>query len=728
MGCRLPGASSLESFWELIEASKSAIRDLPEGRWEDGAVPSPYGLRGGYLENVTDFDWRTLRMLPREVRYMDPQHRLLLELAWEALEDAGVPFEKIAGSNTGVFMGLQWNDYYRLVSEEAENIKAYTVVGNDFSFAANRISYAFDLRGPSQVVNAACASGLVALQQACQSLWLGDSDSALVGAAELMLSPDSTTTIARTGMMSKSGKTRSFDSRGDGFVRGEGAGVVVLKRVSDVTNRDRVYALVRGTAVRHNGKNEWIMAPNARGQQSSFLQACERAGVTGDKVQYVEMHATGKARSDELETQSLYDAVVSEKRSEPCHIGSAKPNLGHLGPASGMAALIKTALAIHRCVIPPTKPEEENETLPLGDKMILPKEPVPWKNNERVAGVTSMSLGGTNANAVLTSYGKPRIETMKSKEDLVLPVSARSEYALRTLCTQLADFITENTEKVRDICFTSSVGRSQHEYRAVFVGKHASDLTASLRRGESSANLPPVAQQFLEGKEVDWSVVYQGQDVRTTSIPTYPWQRERVWPKWLSAAPVENKTSAAEASRPKRAMGTQNEEMQAGVVAPTELLGPLAQGVVDRPERERIPHLRSEIAIRVASLLGLSHASLVDERAPLMAMGLDSMMAVELRDSLADAMAKKLPSTLLFDYPTVDRLAEHLLSLTVKKTKPAPKKRERQTTQMDMDAASLSLVDPSIQSENNLNPDEMSEEELSDFLAQELEKWTERHE
>ena len=309
----------------------------------------------GLLDEVDGFDWRAFRIPPREARALDPQHRLLLEVAWEALEDAGIPFEEVVGTRAGVFVALMWNDYLRMHAGEQAAVNAYSATGNVFAFAPGRVSYTFDLHGPSVAVDGACAGSLASVHAACNSLWLGESELCLAGGVNLMLSSKPDDMLRAAGVLSPTGHCRTLDAQADGFVRGEGAGIVVLKPLSQVTPADRVYALIRGGAVMHNGHNEWIMAASAEGQQRTLSHAYDVAGVEPKDVDYVELHGTGLPKGDPIEA-SVVGAVIGQAagRARPCAVGSVKSNIGHLDSAAGIAGIIKVALAMQHREIPPT--------------------------------------------------------------------------------------------------------------------------------------------------------------------------------------------------------------------------------------------------------------------------------------------------------------------------------------------------------------------------------------
>ncbi|HEV2446556.1 MAG TPA: polyketide synthase, partial [Candidatus Sulfopaludibacter sp.] len=361
IGCRFPGAPDPASFWRLLGEGREAISPVPKDRWDideyydpDPLAPGMMNTRcGGFIENVDHFDARFFGISPREAACMDPQQRILLEVAWEALQDAGLVAERLARSPVGVFMGVSSFDYGR-ADTNPNAIEAYMGTGNAGSINANRLSYLFDFRGPSMVVDTACSSALVAAHLACNSLWAGESSVAIVGGANVILSPTITITFTKAGMMASDGHCKAFDASANGYVRGEGVGVVVLKPLPNaLADGDPVYALIRATAVNQDGRSNGITAPNREAQEAVIREACANAGISPGELDYVETHGTGTSLGDPIEARALGN-ILSEGRpaGQPCAIGSVKTNIGHLEAAAGIASLIKVALALRNRQIP----------------------------------------------------------------------------------------------------------------------------------------------------------------------------------------------------------------------------------------------------------------------------------------------------------------------------------------------------------------------------------------
>ncbi|MEU4548352.1 SDR family oxidoreductase [Nonomuraea dietziae] len=405
VGCRLPGAEGPEALWELLMEGRDAVRQVPDGRWEafdDGSARTADAIarttrHGGFLDDIAGFDAAFFGIPPGEAATMDPQQRLLLETAWEALEHGGIAPRALHGSRTGAFVGISGNEYAHLTTADPASVEAWTATGAAFSIAANRLSYLLDLRGPSMAVDTACSSSLVAVHLAVASLRAGESDLALAAGVNLLLSPVVTMAFDQAGGTSPSGRCRAFDASADGMVRAEGCGVVVMKRLSDaLRDGDRVLAVVRATAVNQDGRSNGLVAPNPEAQEELLRTAYAGLDRGPD---YVEAHGTGTFLGDPIEGRAL--AAALEGR---ILVGSVKTNLGHLEAAAGVTGLIKTVLALHHGVIPPSLHfREPNPHLPW-DRLAVVTEPTPWPRPAARAGVSSFGFGGTNAHVVLDAF------------------------------------------------------------------------------------------------------------------------------------------------------------------------------------------------------------------------------------------------------------------------------------------------------------------------------------
>jgi len=511
LGCRFPGANDPQAFWQLLRDGVDAITEVPAERFKldafydpDPAAPGKTNTRwGGFLKQIDRFDPHFFGISPREAARMDPQQRLLLEVAWEALQDAGQVVERLAGTRAGVFIGISNNDYGRIQFGDPHRIDAYAGTGNALSIAANRISYLFDFRGPSMAIDTACSSSLVAVHLACRSLWNGESSLALAGGVNLILSPAITINFTKAGVMAPDGRCKAFDARANGYVRSEGAGVVVLKPLSRaLADADPIYAIVRGSAVNQDGRSNGLMAPNPLAQEAVLREAYRRAGVSPGGVQYVEAHGTGTLLGDPIEVKAL-GAVLGFDRppGRPCALGAVKTNIGHLEAAAGIAGLIKVALALKYREIPPNlhfvepNPHIPFDRLPLRVQTTL--GPWPVESGPALAGVSSFGFGGTNAHVVLEeapqsnswiqsaecAIDSPHAEIRNTKSAHLLPLSARSPEALQSLAQAYQDFLAspESELSLNDICYTAGMRRDHHDYRLAMAGYSREQLSEGLQ-------------------------------------------------------------------------------------------------------------------------------------------------------------------------------------------------------------------------------------------------------
>jgi len=499
MGCRIPMAPHPEDYWKLLFDGVDAIREVPPERWDadayfdpEPATPGKMNTRwGGFLEEVDQFDPYFFGISPREAARMDPQQRLLLEVAWEALENAGLAPHELAGTQAGVFIGISSNDYGRILLQDMALADVYDGTGNAQSIAANRLSYLLDLRGPSIAIDTACSSSLVALHMACQSLRSGESSLAFAGGVNLILAPEMTISLAQARIMSAVGRCKPFDASADGYVRGEGCGVVILKRLSDaLADGDRILALVRGTAVNQDGRSNGLTAPHGPAQQAVIRTALENAAVAPAQIGYVEAHGAGTSLGDPIEFQAL-EAVLKPGRvafGPRCAVGSVKANIGHLEAAAGVAGLIKVVLSLNHGIIPAhlhlqkLNPHISLENSPL----TIPTESCAWPVGvtRRYAGVSSFSFGGTNAHVILEEAPTARERSVQTEIERPLHIvnlSARSERALKTLACRYRDYLAKNPDQsLPDLCYTANVGREHFAHRLSLRAESVAQLSERL--------------------------------------------------------------------------------------------------------------------------------------------------------------------------------------------------------------------------------------------------------
>ncbi|MEV4560379.1 type I polyketide synthase, partial [Kitasatospora sp. NPDC049285] len=487
VACRLPGAADPEAFWELLDSGRSAVGAVPPARFADGGPDRP----GGHLDHVDRFDPEFFGISAAEAAAADPQQRLVLELAWEALEDAGVVPGRLAGGRTGVFVGAIGGDWAALTARTGA-ISRHTLTGLNRGVIANRVSYALDLRGPSLTVDAAQSSSLVAVHLALESLRSGESEYALAAGVHLNLAPDSAVALERFGALSPDGRSYTFDARANGFARGEGGAVLVLKPLPRaLADGDRVYAVLLGSAVNSDGATDGLTVPSAAAQADVVRRALRRAGVAPARVDYVELHGTGTRVGDPIEAAGLGAALGTGRAAQaPLLVGSVKTNVGHLEGAAGIVGLLKTVLAVHHRRLPASlnfrTPSPEIPFDRLG--LRVRTESGPWPNDERtpVAGVSSFGVGGTNAHVVVTAA--PDISAApagggaaEDAEPALWPLSGHTSAALREQAARLREFAERRTDLTpAAIGRALATARTHHGHRAAAVGRDRSELLAAL--------------------------------------------------------------------------------------------------------------------------------------------------------------------------------------------------------------------------------------------------------
>lgn len=534
IGCRFPGADGPEELWQLLREGRDAIAEIPQDRLDIAALYDPRPgepgrictRHGGFLPDVDRFDAAFFGISPREAVRMDPQHRLLLEVSWEALEDAGQTSERLAGSPVGVYVGMCYNDYEDLQFSDPATLDVYGLTGGFRSAAAGRLAHALGIGGPAFSVDAACASSLIATYLACLGLWSGDCTLALAGGANLILEPQVSIGFSRAGMLAPDGRCKFCDSRADGFVRSEGVGVLVLKPLSAaLADGDPVYAVILGGATNNDGASGGSMMTPGRGGQEALLRAaCERAGVAPGEVQYVEAHGTGTKVGDPVEIGAL-GAVLGEGRSleAPLLVGSVKSNIGHTEGAAGIAGLIKAALSLKHGEIPPSlHVREPNPAIPWGELPVrVQRELGPWPASQgpRRAGVSSFGINGSNAHLVLEEAPAAAVLAARVEErdrgPWLFPLSARSPEALAALARSWAGALASPplaTAAFRDLGYTASRRRSHHEHRLAVAARSHDELRDSLEafaQGETRSGL--ASGRALPGRRPKVAFVFPGQ-------------------------------------------------------------------------------------------------------------------------------------------------------------------------------------------------------------------------
>ncbi|HLS56237.1 MAG TPA: type I polyketide synthase [Zeimonas sp.] len=503
MACRLPGgANDPDAFWKLLSEGRDAIREVPADRWDidayfdpDPDAPARMSVRsGGFLDRVDGFDSAFFGISPREALTMDPQQRLLLEVTWEALEHAGVAADRLAGSATGVFIGVCNSDHFqRVIERGSESIDAYLASGNAHSVASGRLSYFLGLQGPALSIDTACSSSLVALHVACQSLRSGESRMALSGGVNLMCAPETTIALTKAHMLAPDGRCKTFDAAADGFARGEGCAMLVLKRLSDaVSDGDRILAVIRGIAANQDGRSGGLTVPNGPAQEAVIGAALADGGLQPTDIGYVEAHGTGTSLGDPIEVRALAGALGRGRSAgDPLLIGSVKTNLGHLESAAGVAGVMKTILSLQHQRIPPHLHFRQPSPHIAWSDYPVKVEPAgrawPRGDRPRRAGVSSFGFSGTNAHVIIEEAPiQPPSESGRPLH--CLPLSARTPEALRQLALRYADALGGDAAlSLADVAHTAGAGRSHFDQRLAVVAADVATACAALRafaRGE----------------------------------------------------------------------------------------------------------------------------------------------------------------------------------------------------------------------------------------------------
>ncbi|MFI6377556.1 beta-ketoacyl synthase N-terminal-like domain-containing protein [Streptomyces sp. NPDC050546] len=500
LGCRLPGGvHGPDGYWRLLGEGVDAIRRVPEDRWRDFTAFPPADAHpyGGYLDDIAGFDADFFRITPREAAVMDPQQRILLEVVHEALDHAAVPAGSLAGTATGVFVGVSAPEYGQLTGADPAAVDPWAPAGGALSVAAGRLSYVLDTRGPSMAVDTACSSSLVAVHHACVSLRTGESDTAIAAGVNLLLSPAVSVAFRRAGALAPDGRCKPFSAAADGIGRGEGCAAVILKRLSDAErDGDRVLAVIRATAVNSDGRSNGLMAPNPAAQQALLRSAYTRAGLAAAHVDYVEAHGTGTPLGDPIEAGSL-GAVLGADRDpdQPLLLGSVKGNLGHLESAAGIAGLVKTVLALHHDSIPPSLHCARGSSL-TDDRLRVVTEPEPWPRygGTAVAGVSGFGFGGTNAHVVLEE-GPPGLVPARPAEEPAARLHLLSDLDTERLgdtAGRLADWLRDSAAHPADVARTLAGRTSRGPVRAAVVARDRAELAdalGALATGDPDARL-----------------------------------------------------------------------------------------------------------------------------------------------------------------------------------------------------------------------------------------------
>src|ERR1700730_2629274 len=529
LACRFPGAADLEEYWSLLKTGRDAVGEIPDDRWDVDAYfhPDPakpgmmYTRAGGFIADIDKFDAGFFGISPREARRIDPQQRLLLELTWEALESAGIVPETLAGSQSGVFVGISLSDYAAMQRDEPNQVDPYVMSGSAISNAANRISYVFDLHGPSFAVDTACSSSLVAVHEACVSLWRGESSLTIAAGVNALLSPSAGIGFSKARMLSPTGRCRPFDAAGDGYVRSEGGAVVILQPLAQaIAENNPVHAVIVGSGVNSDGRTKGLAMPNQAAQEALLRQVYRDAGIEPSEITYIEAHGTGTSVGDPIECAALGKVLgVSRASGDRCRIGSVKSNIGHLEPASGIAGLLKAVLALRHRAIPRTvhftNPNPQIAFQELNLSVVSEYTELP--PDRLTMGVNSFGFGGTNAHVIVrnpeplgSSAARGEAAT-ENREIRPLLVSAHDAEALESLARRYAELLrSPGAPPLPALCRSAATRRTHHQHRLAAFGRTHEELAARLETYAAGDSPPLLAQGHVGTAPARLALVFSG--------------------------------------------------------------------------------------------------------------------------------------------------------------------------------------------------------------------------
>jgi len=659
MACRYPGGCDTpEGFWTFLQQGRTAVGLVPAGRWLPGNDPVGDWAGGdgrhwgGILSEPFPwaFDAAFFGIPPTEAQALDPQQRLLLETAWRACEDAGLVPDPTGGRPVGVFVGISTADFgARLWDSTSAPVNQFTATGVSFAAAAGRLSYTFGFEGPCLAIDTACSSSLVAVHQACTALRAGECEAVLVAGVNALLTPHLYECLGSMALLSAGGRCKAFDAAGDGYVRAEGCGAVVLKLAERARrDGDRIHALLPGSAVNQDGRSNGLTAPSQRAQVRVVERALAAAGLSGTDVDYVEAHGTGTPLGDVIELGALIEAYGAGRHSDaPLLVGSVKTNIGHLEAGAGMAGLIKAILAVRHGEIVPhlhlTRPTPNVDWENAG--LRVPTQTTPWPAGDRPrrAAVSAFGFSGTNAHVIVEEAPSEPAPRPAGDAPVLLPLSARTPSALGALAATLADWLEATPCHLPDVGLTLATRRAVFAHRLAVVGATPAELASRLRNaatpqdsppdGESARqNLEALARLWTEGGEIDWTRVFGSSDARMTSLPGHPFEPQRYWPD-----PVVNDV------RPPRAGSPRPDPRPIQPVSVIARQGPEA--------------LRAFIDERARRVLSDQPLEPLDPDLPLLEQGFTSLTAMELRNILERDLETTVPPTFFFNYPTISSMA-----------------------------------------------------------------------
>jgi polyketide synthase PksN len=688
MSCKVPGAHNVVKFWQNLLKNQTNIQPLPKKRkqwWQtlpnyiEGMIDESY-CWGGFLSQVEKFDADFFKILPREAQLLDPQQRILLEETWHCFEDAGYKPSELAGKNIGVFVGAQLVDYEDFFQEIVD---PKIVTGTAKTMLANRISYHFDLTGPSETIDTSCASSSVAIHKAVQTLRLGECELALAAGVSLLLSPKSFIGTQQLGMLGKDGKSQSFARGGNGMIKGEGVGVLLLKNLTQaIKDGDNIHGIIKGVAVNHNGHSHTITSPNAIRQAEVIQAALKQAKLTPVDISYIETQATGSEMGDMLEFEAykhVWQTVSAiNKTNFSCYLGNLKANIGHLESASGVISVIKVLLALKEKMIPSSSPVKE-----LNPRIVLEEtpfrfnhEPISWKlNATKYAGVHNYGFGGVNAHFILAE--PPRVDDTQKfpvKKKYIFVLSAKNQQRLQKYAKSVYHYLHENSAlDLASLAYTLQVGREEMEERVAFLAEDIESLMRQLKKISQSTAIPAkkinkpqnndiaqlitsnalkeIAEHWSNGGNVDWKLLYEYPFPTRISIPTYPFAKDFFWVQEKASFPSPVKVSVS-CDTP----STDSTDPNSLV----EKVNEAKKKMINSARREE-GGWQELIRQQIAEFSGLKPEE-IDLKHSLFEQGIDSILLAQLLNKLSDMIETDLGERIenILECPSIENIARQV--------------------------------------------------------------------
>jgi acyl transferase domain-containing protein len=704
MSCNFPNAPDLDAFTQMLEQGINGVTDIPKERWDNDLYYDPnieapgksYVTKLGLVHSITDFDPQFFDISPREAKFIDPQQRLFLEGCYKAIEHANYPVHSLRGSLTGVFAGVGPNEYYGQLEKSGfsnEELSLYSITGNVLNLIPGRVAYEFDFKGPSLSIDTACSSSMVAVHYACQSLKNHEIDYALAGGVNVLLMPESNITLCKAKALAPDGACKTFDARADGYARGEGCGVLLLKRLSDaLRDKDCIFAVIKASAVNNDGKSAGLTVPNGISQEQLMRTALNHSNLSNIDISYIEAHGTGTSLGDPIEVDSINKVYGASRTQEnPLYLGSVKTNIGHLESAAGIASIIKTIICLrNQKIYKLLHFHNLNPHIKLGTTR-LATETIYWPTDSkpRTAGVNAFGFSGTNAHIIMQEFSSAEIEQHFEANHLLV-LSAKSKTSLQLLAKRYQTFLANTQEDFGAICFTAATGREHYPYRLALTAKNSQEACERLISGdyafshEEHSNTfiteVPVHKSlvslFMQGIEVDWGLYYKtfAHEFKKVQLPNYEFDKRRFWLDKKEKPGLLGDEAQHLAHKDASALGIEAPKKQS-----------LLQTLIGSEHETRITLLHQTLREIIASILGLDNPEDIKLDTGLFSLGLDSLMAVEIRNRIHDTIASPnlyLSVEYFINEPTVDKIARAIALELSKRVTNKPVSPQTQTANL----------------------------------------------